>query len=83
MTQTDYTTRVIRPEQGMFLTQAGDVPPLERIVTADRVYLAANDSPENWREIHAAEADTLNAAIGAAREEARRRMEEETQNENL
>lgn len=81
MTQTDYTTRVLRPEPGMFLTQAGDVPLPERIVTAGPVYLAANDSPENWRETDAAEAGTLNAAIAAAREEARRRMEEETQND--
>lgn len=60
MRQTDYTTRVLEPEDGHFLTQAAQIPDSERLVT-DRVYLAANDSPDAWREITAAEAEAIKA----------------------
>lgn len=77
MTQTDYTTRVLHADEGHFLTQAGEVPIPDRAVT-ETVYLAATDSPDNWREITADEAEaTLEAqreAAEAAAEEARQRM---------
>ncbi len=65
MTQTDYTTRVLHADEGHFLTQAGEVPIPDRAVT-ETVYLAATDSPDNWREITADEA----AAILEAQREA-------------
>lgn len=77
MTQTDYTTRVISADPGSFLTQAGDAPIPDRAVT-ETVYLAATDSPENWREITAKEAEEIltaqREAAEAAAEEARQRM---------
>lgn len=77
MTQTDYTTRVLNAEKGSFLTQAGDVPISDRAVT-DTVYLAATDSPANWREITAKEAEEIRVAqreaAEAAAEETRQRM---------
>lgn len=50
MTQEQYTTMVLKADEGMTLTQAGDVNIRDRIVTGT-VYLAANDSPDNWKEI--------------------------------
>ncbi|GEM_PF-1317778 len=50
--------RTLTPAAGCFLTQAGDVPAQERVVS-EKVYLAVNDAPENWREITAAEAEAI------------------------
>lgn len=50
--------RTLTPAAGCFLTQAGDVPVQERVVS-ENVYLAVNDEPENWREIPAAEAEAI------------------------
>ena len=68
MTQTDYTTRVLHADQGHFLTQRAEVAIADRAVT-DTVYLAATDSPGNWREITAGEAggDTRRPARGRPR----------------
>ena len=51
---------LLTPDEGMMLTQAADVSVESRIVT-DRVYLAVNDSPDNWREITADEAAAIRA----------------------
>ena len=51
---------LLTPDEGMMLTLAADVPVESRIVT-DRVYLAVNDSPDNWREITADEAAAIRA----------------------
>lgn len=58
MIQTSYTTRVLEASEGYTLTQSADVPLLERILVK-KVYLAVNDSPENWTEITDAEADEI------------------------
>lgn len=70
MKESSYTTRVLTAEGGHYLTQTADVPIGERTVT-DRVYLAVNASPDDWREITADEAE----AIRAAKAEADRREE--------
>lgn len=88
MTQTDYTTRVLHADEGHFLTQAGEVPIADRAVT-ETVYLAATDSPGNWREITAEEAGAIleaqrEAAEAATPEDARlamRAMEARTTND--
>ena len=54
----DYVTRVLEASEGFTLTQSADVPLLERILVK-KVYLAVNDSPENWTEITDAEADEI------------------------
>ena len=80
MTQRDYTTVVLTPEEGHYLTQVDDVALMQRVVTDQPVYLASTDSPENWREITAQEAQAYLAArreaeMAAIPEEVRRRME--------
>lgn len=54
----DYVTRVLEASEGFTLTQSADVPLLERILVK-KVYLAVNDSPDNWAEITDAEADEI------------------------
>jgi hypothetical protein len=75
MTQTEYTTRVISAEAGKYLTQASnDIDLLNRVVTNAKVYLAVNDSPDNWREISAEEANNI---IKAQEEAAQKQAEED------
>lgn len=70
MRQTTYTTRVLIPSEGHVLTQAADVADNDRVFST-KVFLAANDDPASWREIAAAEADTIKARVaGAAGKEA-------------
>ena len=58
MEQTTYTTRVLTPSNGYKLTQANDVEITNRIIS-DKVFLAATDAPENWKEITDAEAEEI------------------------
>lgn len=53
---------VIKASEGTLLTQAKDVAPEQRIFV-ETIYLAINDSPDNWREISVAEADAIRASI--------------------
>lgn len=48
------------PREGYVLTQAADVDIAHRILTT-MIYLADNDSRENWKEIPQAEADVIAA----------------------
>jgi hypothetical protein len=57
MKTTNYTMRVLQAEEGKYLTQAKDVDIMERIITADKVYLAANAEVSDWIEISAAKAE--------------------------
>lgn len=65
MIQTTYTTRVLVPEEGHYITQAEEVEIKDRVFTT-KVFLAVNDSPSNWKEITADEAESLMAAKEAA-----------------
>lgn len=65
MIQTTYTTRVLVPEEGHYITQAEDVEIKDRVFS-NKVFLAYNDSPSNWKEITADEATELMAAKEAA-----------------
>ena len=69
METTQYTTTVLTAADGHKLTQAGEVDILARTITP-KAFLAATDSPDNWREITDAEADALRAEIEAARQAA-------------
>lgn len=42
--------RILEATEGNVLTQSGDVLVQGRILTY-KVYLAVNDSPDNWKEI--------------------------------
>lgn len=52
------TVRVIVPDSGNVLTQASDVDIKERVFS-EKIWLACNDSPDNWKEISEAEANEL------------------------
>ena len=67
METTQYTTTVLTAAEGHKLTQAGEVDIIARTITP-KAFLAATDSPDNWREITDAEADALRAEIEAAAE---------------
>ncbi len=61
MDRTDCTLQELKASGGMMLTQAGDVPITERVVTT-LVLLGTGDSAANWREITNAEADRIKEA---------------------
>ncbi|MBQ9076254.1 MAG: hypothetical protein IJY31_00200 [Muribaculaceae bacterium] len=71
MIQEEIKVRVLKPSEGHMLTQAADVAIEDRVIS-DKVFLAVNDVPENWKEITDAEAD----AIRAGQEEAARKAAE-------
>lgn len=60
MIQEEIKVRVLIPSKGYMLTQAQEVEIQNRVVS-DKVYLAATDSPSNWKEITQAEADAIKA----------------------
>lgn len=66
MTQQDILVRVLRPDQGHYLTQADPATPDEDRVIADEVTLGETDSPDNWAEITAAQAAELQIRLLAA-----------------
>jgi len=69
---------IIEPDDGMWLTQAEDIEILTRIFSK-KVYLAVNDSEDNWKEITQAEYEQYQAQFEAAilaEEEAMAAMEE-------
>ena len=58
MIQSNYTVRIIEPNEGYTLTQSADVD-LENRTLSKKVFLAVNDDPSNWKEITDAEADEI------------------------
>lgn len=46
----NFTVHVLEPSEGYVLTQVDDVNIEDRILSY-KVYLAVNDSPDNWKEI--------------------------------
>lgn len=49
----------ITPKDGYVLTQKDEATPLEQRVFAKEVFLAVNDSIDNWRDILESEAEVL------------------------
>lgn len=80
METSTYTARIIRPSEGMAITQADpDVPLTERMVARGELWLAVTDDPENYVEITEEQAQAYEAEIEAyvkAEEEAREAEEE-------
>lgn len=64
----EYRTVIITPAEGMFLTRARQPEDITLAVVSTRVALGQNDSPSDWREITADEADEIRAAQLAAME---------------
>ncbi len=58
MIQEEIRVTVIKPAEGYKLTQAGEVK-IENRVISERVFLAVNDSVDNWTEITDAEAEEI------------------------
>lgn len=61
MKQTEYKTIRLEADNGMMLTQAYEVDPMER-VAATVVYLGAGDIPDNWVEIPAEQGELIKQA---------------------
>lgn len=49
---------VLKPNAGCLLTQSADVE-LQNRVFSEEIWLAATDSPENWKDISIEEAEAL------------------------
>lgn len=60
MKKSNYTVQIIEPNEGFTLTQSAEVDVKTRIFSK-KIYLAVNDSPDNWKEITDAEAEELQA----------------------
>ena len=58
MVQSNYTVIILQPSEGYTLTQSADVKISERILSK-KVFLAVNDTPENWKEITDEEAENI------------------------
>lgn len=56
MTTSEFTTTILKPEVGHFLTQKADVDIRNRVV-ATTVALGKNDKAENWKEINSETAE--------------------------
>lgn len=73
MIQSNYTVRIIEPSEGYTLTQSAEVETEYRVLSK-KVFLAVNDSLDNWKEITDAEADEIRSqqeAIAKAKEDER------------
>lgn len=70
MEQTNYTMRVLTPSEGHVITQADDNTPLQERLFSDKLYLAVNDSPDNYKEITIAEAEELRRELERQQAEA-------------
>ena len=64
MVTSSYTTIVLTAAEGCYLTQA-NCDDIRAAIITERVYLANTDSPDNWREITAEEADAIKAQQAA------------------
>ena len=60
----NYTVNIIEPNEGFYLTNKEN--PGE--ILSKKVFLAVNDSAENWIEISIEEGDTLHAELNKEKE---------------
>lgn len=59
MKQTKGTPKILTADEGMKLTQADESTTLSDRIVTQRVYLAVNDSPDNWCDIPQEEAEQI------------------------
>lgn len=76
MKTSNYTVRIIEPNENLFLTQKSN----PGVVISKKVYLAIDDAPENWVEITQEEVDKYEAIKKAEAEEL---AKQEEQNKNI
>lgn len=74
MKKSNYTVQIIEPSEGYTLTQSKDVEVQDRILSK-KIFLAVNDSPDNWKEITDAEAEAIKAEQDRLAEEERKKHE--------
>lgn len=74
MKKSNYTVQIIEPNEGYTLTQAKEVEVQDRILSK-KIFLAVNDSPDNWKEITDKEADEIRAEQDRLAEEERKKHE--------
>lgn len=72
MKQSNYTVQIIEPSEGYTLTQNKDVEVKDRILSK-KIFLAVNDTPDNWKEITDAEAEAIKAEQERLAEEERKK----------
>ena len=60
MKKSNYTVQIIEPSEGYTLTQSQDIEIKCRILSK-KIFLAVNDSPDNYKEITDAEAEAIKA----------------------
>lgn len=70
MKKSNYTVQIIEPSEGYTLTQSKDVEVRDRILSK-KIFLAVNDSPDNWKEITDEEAEAIKAEQERLAEEER------------
>ena len=68
MKQEEFKTIVLTAGEGMYLTQTEAPENIEEAMVVTTVALGRHDSPENWKEITAAESEELREAQRAAME---------------
>lgn len=73
MKTNEFKTIVLTADPGMYLTRKQSADPAEAEI-ATTAAIGKNDSPDNWKEITAAEADELRAAREAAIKEKEAQM---------
>lgn len=78
MKKSNYTVQIIEPSEGYTLTQSKEVEVQDRILSK-KIFLAVNDSPDNWKEITDAEAEAIKAEQERLAEE--ERIKHEAKNE--
>ncbi len=66
MEKKNFTVVTLEAEADMWITQTEAVGPEERVLTK-KVFLAAADSEENWREVDEAEAEAYRKEAEVAR----------------
>lgn len=74
MKKSNYTVQIIEPSEGYTLTQSKDVEVQDRILSK-KIFLAVNDSPDNYKEITDKEADEIRAEQDRLAEEERKKHE--------
>lgn len=74
MIKSNYTVIILQPSEGYTLTQSKDVEVQDRILSK-KIFLAVNDSPDNYKEITDKEAEAIKAEQDRLAEEERKKHE--------
>ena len=59
MKQSNYTIQIIEPSEGFYLTRKDN----RGYRLSKKVFLAVNDSPDNWEEIEESEGESLHEIL--------------------